>query len=726
MPLVSVVIPVRNGENVLPQSLGSVVRQTLRDIEVIVVDDASTDGTRAIVQDFAATDPRIRYELGPGLGSPSAARNVGLDLASGEYLAFLDADDFFDPTMLERLYGQGREDGSDIVLTKFRTVDRTTGVAAPADWALRLQYFPPRNPFTPEDLGDHLFYAVNPAVWNKLFRTDFVRGSGLRFQALRRADDVYFMYMALALSRRLSVVEGYLIDYYTGNPDSLEGSLDEAPLEFLKALDGLSHHLREAGLFDRLERAYVNEAVEICLTHLRKVTTVEAFTEIHSALKGAVFERLGVLRRPPGYFLRDTLAAEVAAIMGSSTGELLFSRLSKTRRDLESARREVKQVLREVDMRANSALAPVPAPADSAVVSDHHADGQTGTRPDVSVVVPVHNTAPFLEQCISSILAQGRLSLELVCVDDGSTDASGAVLDRLASTDPRVVVIHQPNAGPSVARNRGIEASTGRYLCFVDSDDWWRMDGLSELVRRADADQLDLLLFDAVPYRDAGVTDRAWERFRAYYERSPHPGIRTGPEMLATMRAARDYRPSPCLYLIQADHFGRLGLRFYPGIVHEDNLFTFTLLLDSTRVAHEPMSLYGRRVRTGSIMTATSRLGSARGYLITYLEMLRTAANRPFPPLIATQVGAVIAGVFQQATENFSRVSTDVGDRLKDVDPGADAQAAVLILERLRYESQFKRGAQRTRREAPAGPPPLRRRVVRRLRSLVRRMRNAA
>jgi hypothetical protein len=138
------------------------------------------------------------------------------------------------------------------------------------------------------------------------------------------------------------------------------------------------------------------------------------------------------------------------------------------------------------------------------------------------------------------------------------------------------------------------------------------------------------------------------------------------------------------------------------------------------------MSLYGRRVRTGSIMTATSRLGSARGYLITYLEMLRTAANRTFPPLIATPVGAVIAGVFQQATENFSRVSTDVGDRLKDVDPAADAQAAVLILERLRYESQFKRGAQRTRREAPAGPPPLRRRVVRRLRSLIRRMRNAA
>lgn len=103
MALVSVVIPVHNGQAHLRGSLSSVIRQTLTDIEILVVDDASTDNTREIIEDFVKADDRVIYVAGPGIGSASAARNVGLDMAKGEYLAFLDADDFFSPTMLEKI-----------------------------------------------------------------------------------------------------------------------------------------------------------------------------------------------------------------------------------------------------------------------------------------------------------------------------------------------------------------------------------------------------------------------------------------------------------------------------------------------------------------------------------------------------------------------------------------------------------------------------------------------
>jgi glycosyltransferase involved in cell wall biosynthesis len=713
-----VVIPVRNGEKDLRASLGSIVAQTLADIEVIVVDDASTDGSRAVIEEFVSADPRFRYEVGPGIGSASAARNVGLDLASGDYLAFLDADDFFAPTMLQELYERAREDDADIVLTKFRTVDRTTRDATPADWALRLQYFPPRTPISPDDLGDHLFFAVNPAAWNKLFRTAFIRQTGLRFQHLRRTNDVYFSYMALALAQRISVVEGYLIDYQVNNSTSLQGSLHESPLEFVQALDRLSGHLEEAGLFPKLERAFVNEAVEICLTNLRKVRSALAFAEVHQALRTEVFGRFGVLNRAPDYFLRDDLASQVRAIMELSTEELLFSRLVRANESTARARAEVREALREMEVRANAArLDAVVRTSPAELLCESSAPEISEPRPEVSVVIPVHNTEAFLAECVHSVLAQTGVSLEVICVDDGSSDASGDVLDQLAKADDRLTVIHQANAGPSVARNRGLEVARGRYLCFVDSDDWWREDALAALVHEADAKQVDLLLFDALPHREAGVPDRMWERFRLYYDRAHYEGVRTGPELLAAMRAVQEYRASPCLYLIRGDYLRGAALRFYPGIVHEDNLFTFELMLGTNRAAHSQTRLYARRVRPGSIMTAGSRLASARGYLITYLEMVRLAGRTSYPEPVATQIGAIIFSAFKQAIDSFVKVNTDVGDRLREVDPNPEAQAAVMLLKRLRYEAQFKRGSMKpAKTAAPAQPRSLPQRALGRLR----------
>ena len=96
---------------------------------------------------------------------------------------------------------------------------------------------------------------------------------------------------------------------------------------------------------------------------------------------------------------------------------------------------------------------------------------QTGSQPKVSIVVPVYNTEAYLSACVESLLHQTHSDLELLFVDDGSTDGSAAILDAYAKRDPRVRVIHQNNAGVSAARNAGIDAASGEYIGFVDSDD---------------------------------------------------------------------------------------------------------------------------------------------------------------------------------------------------------------------------------------------------------------
>ena len=117
-------------------------------------------------------------------------------------------------------------------------------------------------------------------------------------------------------------------------------------------------------------------------------------------------------------------------------------------------------------------------------------------KPMVSVIVPVYNAEQTLRRCVSSILDQQYTDLELLLVNDGSTDASGEICDEFAARDARVTVLHQKNAGVSTARNHALEQAQGTYLQFLDSDDWITPDATRSLVRAAEAHRCDLVIAD--------------------------------------------------------------------------------------------------------------------------------------------------------------------------------------------------------------------------------------
>lgn len=123
-------------------------------------------------------------------------------------------------------------------------------------------------------------------------------------------------------------------------------------------------------------------------------------------------------------------------------------------------------------------------------------------NPQVSVLVPVYNTACFLERCVESILAQTNPSFELLLVDDGSTDGSGEICDSYALRDGRVRAIHQENKGVSAARNRGLTEASGEYVWFCDSDDWAEPRALEVLVAEMERAKPDMVVF-SVQMEDA-------------------------------------------------------------------------------------------------------------------------------------------------------------------------------------------------------------------------------
>ena len=207
----------------------------------------------------------------------------------------------------------------------------------------------------------------------------------------------------------------------------------------------------------------------------------------------------------------------------------------------------------------------------------------------------------------------------------------------------------------------------------------------SDFAGALEAGRLDVLLFDGEAFRDPGVDDATWERFERYYQRSEgHSGIEDGAAKLARLRAVREYRPSACLYLVRRALLDELELRFEPGAMHEDELFTFTLLLGSDRVDHVPYQVYGRRVRPGSIMSLGDKKRSMQGYFSAAVGMLRLASSRRLRPEIEEQIHSVIMSTFNACAKPFGEVPKPAREGLVEmVGGGADARFLFSMLRTL-------------------------------------------
>ena len=229
---------------------------------------------------------------------------------------------------------------------------------------------------------------------------------------------------------------------------------------------------------------------------------------------------------------------------------------------------------------------------------------------DVSVIVPVYNVELYLQECLGSILLQTGVDMEVICVDDGSSDGSAEILKKIAKSDPRVRIITQENFGQSAARNRALDAAVGKYVCFVDSDDMLAEDALATLFSLAERANLDHIIFGAESFldeRNGAVRRNLLPDTENYYRiKSPsiYREICKGADLFARLVAADSFYVSPPLRFLRRDVIEGAHLRFVEGVIHEDNHFTPLALIAAKRAVAIPDRLYRRRLRSGSIMSA--------------------------------------------------------------------------------------------------------------------------
>ena len=243
-------------------------------------------------------------------------------------------------------------------------------------------------------------------------------------------------------------------------------------------------------------------------------------------------------------------------------------------------------------------------------------------RLSVSIIVPVYNVEAYLHCCVDNVLNQSLTDFELILVDDGSTDNSGAICDEYAGKDDRVVVIHKKNEGQGKARNLAMSRAAGKYIIFLDSDDYWMPQTLETLYAEAERKRTQVLLFGGVRFLD-GM--KAPENYRTdiYLLKKQNDVVKTGPESLEISLECKEYSAMCVFRFYLSDYLKENDLRFDEGITHEDVKFSFLSYLFAKRVECIDANLYRRRVRPGSIMTGDSVLKHANGLSVCLNELLK-------------------------------------------------------------------------------------------------------
>ena len=513
---ISIIIPVYNVENYLRSCLDSVLSQTYKDFEVLMVNDGSTDSSGAICQDFAERDSRFHY-FEKENGGLSDARNYGLERAKGHYITFFDSDDFLFEDYLENLYHASRLSNSDITIGGYcRFGDsnfyfyndrfKSDSLVEFKDFQA-IQYL--------DSMLDVTFITFSTA-WGKLFKRELF--SELRFPYGKYAEDQFLIWKLYMKADKIYVFNGASY-VYRMNPSGLSNIFT---LKHLDYIDALEERIKATKDIEGIEIQHSFNMYSYVLQRI--LGQLEEHDYIDEAKE--VREKLELAEQGQYPFLSD----EVKEIEVKNGGEL------------------------------------------------------------VSIIVPVYNVENYLRMCLDSIEHQTYSNIEVLLINDGSPDSSGEICQEYVARDSRFRYFEKENGGASDARNYGIERSNGKYLTFVDSDDWLSLTYVEDLYQAAIRNDADTVISHYTIYNesDRNYYIHIWDD---YYEKNY-----TGEELIVEL---------PQLELngyIYITSWGILfnkelfnNVKFPKGKVIEDSWTNYKLFFKSKKITYIHKEIYYHR-----------------------------------------------------------------------------------------------------------------------------------
>ncbi len=425
MPKVSVIIPVYNVEDYLKRSLDSLVNQTLKDIEIILIDDCSQDKSLDIAKKYAEKDKRIKLIESKENQGAAASRNKGLDIASGEYIGFIDADDYIDLNYYEELYKKAKETDADIVKCQ-RVIVHQNG-------SEKVSYLN-------KTIKENSKFSFSSEWTTAIYKSSLISENNIRLvPEFMVAEDVIFLNEIILKTDKLELIDN--VKYYYCRRDD---SLNENFYSQEKIINNLN-------------------AIEYVVNIYNKAfggKEISSEIYLQQYIKYLDIIGLVVMSRTKDVNLQRKCAEKYIE---------LFNKCALTKELEKKFSKKDKELLNHIK--------------DKNI--DMVADKYFRQRTKVSVIIPVYNVEAYIERCLNSLCSQTLKDIELILIDDCSTDKSLEIARKYAEKDCRIKLIELPqNQGAAVARNKGLEIACGEYLGFVDSDDDLDLNFYEELYKK--------------------------------------------------------------------------------------------------------------------------------------------------------------------------------------------------------------------------------------------------
>lgn len=345
---VSVVMPFHNGEAYIHETMECVCNQTLKEIEIICVDDESIDQTPSILHEYKNKDSRIQI-IEQKKSNAGVARNAGLSLAKGEYIIFLDSDDLFEKDMLLKMYERAKNEHADVCVCNANQYDTLEKEYIEKPQYLRNARIPKEEPFSKETIGKNLFYFTTSVPWNKLIKKTFLEENQIVFQDIERANDQYFALMVLYLAKSIVTVKDKLVHYRINQKENLTTKFSETPLCAYYAMLAVKESFDKLGALENedIRCAFDNKILNLMLYSLNIQNSLAGYSELYNLLRDRGFEELGVVLHEEEYYFSKLECYNFKLIKQNTCEEFLLLKNKEYRKTIATKNNAINILTKE-------------------------------------------------------------------------------------------------------------------------------------------------------------------------------------------------------------------------------------------------------------------------------------------------------------------------------------------------------------------------------------------
>lgn len=548
----TVIVPVYNTEKYLKSCLNSLFTQKLKDIQVIAINDGSTDDSSNLLYEIAVENSNMHIiDVNTASGHAGTPRNLALSIANSEYIGFVDSDDWVDTEMFYDLYSKSKTDNLDICSTSgYFRVDDKNNIAEQ-----RINYISRERKLDYNFLKNKFFSNI----WNRIYSTKVVKKNGVFFPSLYISEDFCFSAVVHYFSNNTGSINGSYYYYRYNLPESTTDQRQgEKGLLILENFETEMDYLSIFGFSDEFLTAliqkqtdsfwYTHDRLDNLLKYFFKVKFKELMlpfekkfdyelfdhnqrgrmksllvqdfnsNDIDIAMKGLNLYRLkkGIELQLKGDYsnsvkhydlLEDNKIRNVnkfAALMLQQSiieAKICFHNLYKFEKEYS----QCKNILLDYYNNSNK--------LDYEELYEYQGIVNSS---DIllSIIIPVYNSSKYLDNCLCSVLEQTYSNLEIIIVNDGSTDESVSIIKKYTDIDKRIVFINNavPSGNPGTPRNQALKIAKGHYVTFVDSDDYIAADYYEKFFNSLQSNKEEVDIVFASGYQDYYNKDKVKKR----------------------------------------------------------------------------------------------------------------------------------------------------------------------------------------------------------------------